>query len=57
MAPQELKELRRAAGVSQDGLARKLGMSRNQIQRWEAGVNPISQAMEIAIRAVLGAPK
>ena len=27
MAPQELKELRRAAGVSQDGLARKLGMS------------------------------
>ena len=57
MTPQELKELRRIAGVSQDGLARKLGMSRNQVQRWEGGKNPISQAMEIAIRAVLGAPK
>ncbi len=57
MTPQELQELRRAAGVSQDGLARKLGMSRNQVQRWEGGKNPISQAMEIAIRTVLGAPK
>ena len=57
MTPQELKELRRAAGVSQNGLARKLGMSKSQVQRWEYGVSPISQAMEIAIRAVLGAPK
>lgn len=57
MTPQELKELRRAAGVSQNGLARKLGMSKSQVQRWEYGRSPISQAMEIAIRAVLGAPK
>ena len=57
MSPQELKDLRRAAGVSQYGLARKLGMSRTQVQRWEYGASPISQAMEIAIRAVLGIPK
>ena len=57
MTPQELKELRRAAGVSQNGLARKLGMSKSQVQRWEYGTSPISQAIEIAIRAVLGAPK
>ncbi len=57
MTPKELKQLRRVAGVSQSGLARKLGMSRSQVQRWEYGVSPISQALEIAIRAVLGAPK
>ena len=57
MTPQELKDLRRAAGVSQNGLARKLGMSKSQVQRWEYGTSPISQAIEIAIRAVLGAPK
>ena len=57
MTPQELKDLRRAAGVSQNGLARKLGMSKSQVQRWEYGRSPISQAMDIAIRAVLGAPQ
>ncbi len=57
MTPQELKELRRAAGVSQDGLARKLGMSKSQVQRWEYGMSPISPSREMAIRVVLGPPK
>ena len=57
MTPQQLKDLRRAAGVSQAALARKLGMSESQVQRWETGKNPISSVADIAIRAVLGVPK
>ncbi len=39
----DIKELRKAKGLSQDVLAKTVGVSREQISRWETGLNAPSQ--------------
>lgn len=50
-----LKEWRKAQGngkLSQEAAARKLGVSYRHYQRLEAGHSPLTETMEILIRAL-----
>ena len=53
MTTQELRELRREHGLSQAGLAAKLGYHANYIYRLESGKIPITQKFEKLVHAVL----
>src|SRR2546428_3337880 len=53
MNPDRLVQLRKRTGLTQEGLARLLGVSRNTVARWEMGMHSISKLEEIAIRSVL----
>ena len=41
MTPIALKRLRAQLGLSQTALARRLGVARNTVTRWEMGLYPI----------------
>ena len=48
-----LKEWRKAQGkLSQEAAARKLGISYRHFQRLEAGHSPLTETMEILVRAL-----
>jgi len=53
LQPAELKRLRKAAGLSQEALARRLDCSASTVAKWESGVNGISAISARAIRSVL----
>lgn len=57
MKPEELRELRKQAGITQEQLAGLLGRDRMTISRWESGKVPIDFAKELAIRAVFAGLK
>ena len=54
MLPSELRELRLRAGLSQDKLARMLGVKSSTISRWERGNRTIPVPVAIAVRYLLG---
>lgn len=41
MTPADLKSARSTLGLSQAGLAARIGVERNTINRWEMGLHPI----------------
>ena len=51
MTPEELKERRLALGLTQEALARRLGVCVNTVARWERGVNRIKtpRIVELAL--------
>ncbi len=49
MKPQELKRARAALGLTQAGLAEKLGVTKNTVARWEIGARRIP---ELAARLI-----
>ena len=53
---QRLKEARRAQGLSQTLLAHALGITFQQIQKYENGINRVSAARLYDIAQVLGMP-
>jgi transcriptional regulator with XRE-family HTH domain len=56
MTPDELKKLRKDAGLSQTDLAERLGMSLRSIQDLESGATPIREIHRLAIAGLgLGA--
>jgi DNA-binding transcriptional regulator YiaG len=48
----ELKEWRRRLGLTQVGLARLLGVSRNAVARWEWGRHPIPPWLHLALAGI-----
>jgi DNA-binding XRE family transcriptional regulator len=52
MKPDTLRNLRVLAGLSQEGLAVSLGVSRRTIIRWEGGAWPIPRWVELALRGL-----
>lgn len=56
MTAGELREARKAAGISQEELAAVLGVHYRTYQRWEAGEVPIRPAMERLLRHTLTFP-
>ncbi|MGK6324646.1 helix-turn-helix transcriptional regulator [Sphingomonas sp. DT-51] len=50
LQPEELKTLRKAAGLTQDQLAAAIGMSRVSIGLMERGQAPIERRTELAVR-------
>ena len=52
MKPEELKRRREALGMTQDDLARELGVKMMTVSRWERGVYPIPRHIALAIEAI-----
>lgn len=53
MTPQEFKEIRLALGLTQQQLASKLGILRNQISKIERGAAGITEQKEEAMKMLL----
>lgn len=53
MKADELRKLRKRAGLTQAGLAERLGLTTNAVARWEQQVRSISEPMARLIRMVL----
>ena len=53
MTPQEFKEIRFALGLSQQQLASKLGILKNQIRRIERGAAGITEQKEEVMKMLL----
>jgi len=52
MTPTGLKRIRRQLGLSQEALARRLGVDRTTIARWELGRRGISEPVARLVRRV-----
>ncbi len=52
----QLNKLRRRAGISQTALGKHLGVSFQQIQKYENGINRLSVALAIKISRYLSVP-
>ncbi len=52
MSPTSLRKLRERLGLSQQGLARRLGVARATVTRWENGTRRLSKVAELALRSV-----
>ena len=50
MGPIELNQLRKELGLTQNGLAQKVGVAESQISRWESGESPIPYAAAKLVR-------
>ncbi len=50
---QNLKKIRKALGISQDNLAQKVGVTFQQIQKYENGKNRISSSMLLMLSKTL----
>jgi len=52
MTPTEFRERRQFLGYTQQGIAKRLGLSRRSIQAYEMGETPISRVIEMALEAI-----
>jgi transcriptional regulator with XRE-family HTH domain len=52
MTGKELKEWRRKQGLSQEGLAQRLGVIRLTVARWETGARAIPSFLPLALEAL-----
>jgi len=55
MSPTNLRKLRERLGLSQQGLARRLGVARATVTRWENGQRRPSKVVALALRSVIEA--
>ncbi len=55
MNPTSLRKLRERLGLSQHGLARRLGVARATVTRWENGTRRPSKIAALALRSVIEA--
>lgn len=52
MTPDDLRERRRALGLSQIDLARELGVNYRTVSDWERGINGIPGPLDLALRCL-----
>lgn len=52
MNPEELKRRREALGMTQEQLARELGVRMMTVSRWERGVYPVARHIALALEAI-----
>ncbi|MGH6740229.1 MAG: helix-turn-helix domain-containing protein [Bradyrhizobium sp.] len=52
MTPADLKTIRKSLALTTRQLADALGVSRSIVTKWEAGARPISQVVEMALKAL-----
>jgi len=55
MSPRSLRKLRGRLGLSQQGLASRLGVARATVTRWENGTRRPSKVAVLALRSVIEA--
>lgn len=53
----DLKRIREAADLSQEALAKRLGVTRGAVSHWESEARPISEAMARLIQLTLNLPR
>ena len=53
MSPTKLRKLRKRVGLSQEELARRLGVARVTVTRWENGSRRPSKIAELALRNII----
>lgn len=53
MTPDEIRDTRRALGVTQSQFAALLGVSMQSVAAWEQGTRPISRLVENAVQNVV----
>jgi DNA-binding transcriptional regulator YiaG len=53
MTPEEMKRLRREAGLTQVQLADALGVAPRTVQAWEGGTNKVPSTAAMAVRLVV----
>jgi DNA-binding XRE family transcriptional regulator len=53
MAPEEYKETRLKLGLSQTALAKRLGVSRETVNKRESGTNRITEEAALALAALI----
>ena len=53
MTTEELKQFRKLAGLTQKGLADRIGMSEAAIRGWESGRSDIPKMAEIALSTIV----
>lgn len=50
MTSNQLRALRSKLGLTQAGLAERLGVTRDAVASWETGRSPISRVVALAVR-------
>ena len=53
---QQIREVRRARGLSQGDLGRQVGVTFQQVQKYERGVNRVSCSRLVQLAEALGVP-
>jgi transcriptional regulator with XRE-family HTH domain len=53
MTPTELKRIRKELGLTQEQLAKQLGVGQNAVARWEIGLRRISEPTVRLLRRIL----
>jgi DNA-binding XRE family transcriptional regulator len=52
MKPEEMRRKRERLGLTQEELAKRLGVQRLSVIRWENGQTKISKSIDLAIRQI-----
>lgn len=53
MTPTDLTAARQSLGLSRQGLAGRLGVTRMSVQRWETGVHPVPLVVALAVKCLV----
>jgi DNA-binding XRE family transcriptional regulator len=53
MTDQDVKRVRAKLRLTQEGLAKLVGVSRNTVARWEMGMHPVSAPVERLLDALV----
>lgn len=57
MKPEEVKQLRKDAGLTQEQFAKRIGASLRTVTRWERGESPMTPEIEDRIRVAVNAKR
>ena len=53
MTPDDIKNARKTLGLTQEGFARRIGVTTSTVQKWEQGVRPVSNIAKTFIDSIL----
>jgi putative zinc finger/helix-turn-helix YgiT family protein len=57
LAPEEIAFLRKSMGLSSDDLAKRMGVSKEQVSRWESGKKPMGAVADRLLRMLVATTK
>ena len=53
MTPDDIKNARKTLGLTQEGLAQRIGVTTSTVSKWEQGVRPVSNIAKTFIDSIL----
>jgi putative zinc finger/helix-turn-helix YgiT family protein len=57
LAPEEIAFLRKSVGLSSDDLSKRMGVSKEQVSRWESGKKPMGAVADRLLRMLVARAK